>query len=118
MAATILYKVATVGIVNPRSILDIYPLSAPIRCANSSWVRCAFFIPLGHLENIKKYLEGMDLCRIFAKNINCMVNTHEILVVRSSSKKLVTLIEKLRNRKESQLDKLRKQTEYTYKINI
>ena len=47
-----------------------------------------------------------------------MVNTHEILVVRSSSKKLVTLIEKLRNRKESQLDKLRKQTEYTYKINI
>ena len=60
----------------------------------------------------------MDLCRNKKKNINCMVNTHEILVVRSSSKKLVTLIEKLRNRKESQLDKLRKQTEYTYKINI
>ncbi len=43
MAEAILYNVATLGTVNPRSTLEIYPLSAPMRLASSDCVRRAFF---------------------------------------------------------------------------
>lgn len=42
MAEAILYNVATVGTVSPLSILEIYPLSAPIRLASSACVSLAF----------------------------------------------------------------------------